>query len=146
MAWDTGCRKHKSTQCNTLVVAFTTDDGRETQIGRMDDITEREPTRRYEVDPNTTEHVPQRHTSRLTPQVWPLVAFSHLHYPADQLTVFYFESKAHLHHYTDVDGFDLSLFKTSQRALEDLHADYEALENQTESGEVPNLPRLEISD
>ncbi|KAA0193468.1 Tubulin epsilon 1, partial [Fasciolopsis buskii] len=57
-----------------------------------------------------------------------------------------YKRKAHLHHYTNVDGFDQSLFRTSQQTVEDLRTDYEVQEQQAERGERPNLPRLEISD
>lgn len=57
-----------------------------------------------------------------------------------------YKRKAHLHHYTNVEGFDQSLFRTSQQTVEDLRTDYEVQEQQADRGEMPNLPRLEISD
>ncbi|KAG5443370.1 Tubulin epsilon chain [Clonorchis sinensis] len=56
-----------------------------------------------------------------------------------------YKRKAHLHHYTNVDGFDLGLFKASADSLEDLYQEYDQLEKQTELGTNPQLLRLQIS-
>ena len=55
--------------------------------------------------------------------------------------------QAHMHHYTQVDGFEESEFNESVTSLADLKEEYASLERkETQAGDaVPRLERLKIS-
>nr|CAH8869628.1 unnamed protein product [Trichobilharzia regenti] len=57
-----------------------------------------------------------------------------------------YRRKAHLHHYTSVDGFDASMFESSVNSLQDLVVQYIDFEKQARCQTSPDLPRLEIMD
>ncbi|CAH8870589.1 unnamed protein product [Trichobilharzia szidati] len=57
-----------------------------------------------------------------------------------------YRRKAHLHHYTSVDGFDASMFESSVNSLQDLVVQYVDFEKQARCQSSPDLPRLEIMD
>ncbi|CAH8593170.1 unnamed protein product [Schistosoma turkestanicum] len=57
-----------------------------------------------------------------------------------------YRKKAHLHHYTIVDGFDNSMFESSANSLQELVIQYVDLEKQANAQILPNLPQLEIMD
>ena len=53
-----------------------------------------------------------------------------------------YSRKAHMHHYTNVDGFDGSLFQESLTSLDDLIAQYRDIERSTESGAFQTIERF----
>ncbi|CAH8501228.1 unnamed protein product [Dicrocoelium dendriticum] len=55
-----------------------------------------------------------------------------------------FKRKAHLHHYTSVDGFELEMFTTHAESIADLCHQYEVLEQRADCDTGPRLPRLQI--
>ncbi|CAI2733785.1 unnamed protein product [Schistosoma spindalis] len=57
-----------------------------------------------------------------------------------------YRKKAHLHHYTTVDGFDTSMFESSANSLQELIIQYTDFEKQSNAQALPNLPQLEIMD
>jgi tubulin epsilon len=59
-----------------------------------------------------------------------------------------YKRKAHLHHYSEVDGMDMNLFSESLNSINDLIDNYKDLEKNNclkEDGQIKNtIPRLNI--
>ncbi|PAA76190.1 hypothetical protein BOX15_Mlig010448g4, partial [Macrostomum lignano] len=69
-----------------------------------------------------------------------------LHLLGDRFSRLY-KRRAHLHHYTQVDGFEAATFDSAFASLNDLREDYAALERRHAAGASaePPLPRLKIA-
>lgn len=55
-----------------------------------------------------------------------------------------YKRKAHLHHYTNVNGFEDNMFSTSLESLDWLISEYESLEATVKS-QPPYIERLKIA-
>lgn len=49
-----------------------------------------------------------------------------------------YKRKAHLHHYTQVEGMDISLFDEAENSIKDLISDYKSMEKQGTSSNLNN--------
>ena len=55
-----------------------------------------------------------------------------------------YKRKAHLHHYTQVDGMDISLFEEAENSIKDLISDYKNMEKEGINNSNPDQATVDF--